>query len=117
MPTFILHTNLTRKSFVNEENLHLEIRQIIAGIMGKSEDFVLTVFNPNTSMQFGKKAGNSAYCEIKNVGTLPSDITNLITNSISEILSQKLKISPDQLYIEFQESERHLWGWNGKTFA
>jgi len=117
MPTFILHTNLTSKSFVNEENLHLEIRQVIASNIGKSEDFVLTIFNPNTSMQFGEKAGNSAYCEIKNVGTLSPEITNLITNSVTEILSQKLKISSDQLYIEFQESERHLWGWNGKTFA
>lgn len=117
MPTFILHTNLTSKSFVNEENLHSKIRQVIASNIGKSEDFVLTIFNPNTSMQFGEKAGNSAYCEIKNVGTLSPEITNLITNSVTEILSQKLKISPDQLYIEFQESERHLWGWNGKTFA
>ena len=117
MPTFILHTNLTSKSFVNEENLHSEIRQVIASNIGKSEDFVLTIFNPNTSMQFGEKGGNSAYCEIKNVGTLSPEITNLITNSITEILSQKLKISPDQLYIELQESERHLWGWNGKTFA
>jgi len=117
MPTFILHTNLTSKSFVNEENLHSKIRQVIASNIGKSEDFVLTIFNPNTSMQFGEKAGNSAYCEIKNVGTLSPEITNLITNSVTEILSQKLKISSDQLYIEFQESERHLWGWNGKTFA
>jgi phenylpyruvate tautomerase PptA (4-oxalocrotonate tautomerase family) len=117
VPTFILHTNLTSKSFVNEENLHSKIRQVIASNIGKSEDFVLTIFNPNTSMQFGEKAGNSAYCEIKNVGTLSPEITNLITNSVTEILSQKLKISSDQLYIEFQESERHLWGWNGKTFA
>ena len=68
-------------------------------------------------MQFGAKAGISAYCEVKNVGVLSPDTTNQITGFITEILSTKLKISPEQLYIEFQESERHLWGWNGKTFA
>jgi len=100
-----------------EEVLHQEIRGIIAKCIGKSEDFVLTVFNPNTSMQFGAKAGISAYCEIKNVGVLSPDTTNQIASFITEVLSTKLKISPEQLYIEFQESERHLWGWNGKTFA
>jgi phenylpyruvate tautomerase PptA (4-oxalocrotonate tautomerase family) len=68
-------------------------------------------------MQFGAKAGISAYCEVKNVGLLSPDTTNQIASFITEILSTKLKISPEQLYIEFQESERHLWGWNGKTFA
>ena len=117
MPTFILHTSLKTIDSPTEEVLHHEIRRIIAQCIGKSEDFVLTIFNPNTSMQFGAKAGISAYCEVKNVGVLSPDTTNQITGFMTEILSTKLKISPEQLYIEFQESERHLWGWNGKTFA
>jgi phenylpyruvate tautomerase PptA (4-oxalocrotonate tautomerase family) len=117
MPTFILHTNLKTIDLPTEEVLHQEIRGVIAQCIGKSEDFVLTIFNPNTSMQFGAKAGISAYCEVKNVGVLSPDTTDKIASFITEILSTKLKISPEQLYIEFQESERHLWGWNGKTFA
>jgi phenylpyruvate tautomerase PptA (4-oxalocrotonate tautomerase family) len=117
MPTFIFHTNLKTIEPPTEEVLHQEIRGVIAQCIGKSEDFVLTIFNPNTSMQFGAKAGISAYCEVKNVGVLSPDTTDKIASFITEILSTKLKISPEQLYIEFQESERHLWGWNGKTFA
>jgi len=117
MPTFILHTNLKTIDPPTKEVLHQEIRGIIARCIGKSEDFVLTILNPNSSMRFGAKAGISAYCEVKNVGVLSPDTTNQITGFITEILSTRLKISPEQLYIEFQESERHLWGWNGKTFA
>ena len=117
MPTFILHTNLKTIDLPTEEVLHQEIRGVVAQCIGKSEDFVLTIFNPNTSMRFGAKAGISAYGEVKNVGVLSPDTTNQITGFITEILSTRLKISPEQLYIEFQESERHLWGWNGKTFA
>jgi phenylpyruvate tautomerase PptA (4-oxalocrotonate tautomerase family) len=117
MPTFILHTNLKTIDLPTEDVLHQEIRGVVAQCIGKSEDFVLTIFNPNTSMQFGAKAGISAYCEVKNVGVLSPDTTDKIASFITEILSTKLKISPEQLYIEFQESERHLWGWNGKTFA
>jgi phenylpyruvate tautomerase PptA (4-oxalocrotonate tautomerase family) len=117
MPTFILHTDIKMIESPTEEVLHQEIRGVVAQCIGKSEDFVLTIFNPNTSMQFGAKAGISAYCEVKNVGALSRDTTDKIASFITEILSTKLKISPEQLYIEFQESERHLWGWNGKTFA
>ena len=117
MPTFILHTNLKTIDSPTEEVLHQEIRGIIAQCIGKSDDFVLTILNPNSSMQFGAKAGISAYCEVKNVGVLSPETTNQIAGLITEILSTKLKILPEQLYIEFQESERHLWGWNGKTFA
>ena len=117
MPTFILHTNLKTIDSPTEEVLHQEIRGIIARSIGKSEDFVLTIFNPNTSMRFGAKAGVSAYCEVKNVGVLSPDTTDQIAGFITGILSTNLKVSPEQVYIEFQESERHLWGWNGKTFA
>ena len=117
MPTFILHTNLSDSDLVPQEDLHQEIRKIISKSIGKSEDFVLTLLQSNVKMQFGKKDGASAYCEVKNVGTLSPDITNQITNSLTETLSLNLKISPDRIYIEFQESARHLWGWNGKTFA
>ena len=117
MPTFVLHTNLKTIDPPTKEVLHQEIRGIIARCIGKSEDFVLTILNPDMDMRFGAKAGISAYCEVKNVGVLSPDTTNQISGFITEILSTKLKISPEQLYIEFQESERHLWGWNGKTFA
>ena len=68
-------------------------------------------------MQFGESSEPCAYAEIKNVGKLDATLTDSLSNRISSMISECLNIEKDRIYIEFQESERHLWGWNGKTFA
>ena len=83
----------------------------------KSKDFVLTVFHKGVSMRFGETDKSVAYCEIKNVGKLSNDTTSQMSKLICLLLTEKLMIDAKQIYIEYQESERHLWGWNGVTFA
>jgi len=55
--------------------------------------------------------------EIKNVGTLPADTTEKISQRLCHLAEDKLLINPDRCFLEYQESPRHLWGWNAKTFA
>ena len=117
MPTFIMQTNIQKIDHNLEAELHNEIKSLLSRVIGKSEDFILTVFHQGLSMEFGGKKGNIAYCEIKNVGTLNKSITSELRKALCSLLSDKLQIDPLHTYIDFQESERHLWGWNGKTFA
>ena len=117
MPTFILHTNMPEFDHGLETAMHSEIREIISHEIGKSKDFVLTVFHKGVSMRFGETDKSVAYCEIKNVGKLSNDTTSKMSKLICLLLSEKLMIDSKQIYIEYQESERHLWGWNGGTFA
>ena len=117
MPTFIMQTNILKIDHNVEAELHNEIKSLLSRVIGKSEDFILTVFHLGLSMKFGGKKGNIAYCEIKNVGTLNKSITSELSRELCSLLSEKLAIDPELTYIDFQESERHLWGWNGKTFA
>ena len=51
------------------------------------------------------------------MGKLDATLTDSLSNRLSSMISESLNIEKDRIYIEFQESERHLWGWNGKTFA
>ena len=59
----------------------------------------------------------AAYIEVKNVGKLGKDLTRKISCKITDLIHEKLGVPASRTYIEFQESERHLWGWNGKTFG
>jgi hypothetical protein len=31
-------------------------------------------------------------------------------------ITQELGIAAERIYIEFSGPERHMWGWNNKTF-
>ena len=116
MPTFILYTN-TRHSSEVIDDIHTHANQILSSVIGKSSDFVLTLVNPDLSMKFGRNNEPCAYVEIKNVGSLDSDQTTAISRKICHLIDTELGIEINKTYIEFQESSRHLWGWNGKTFA
>ena len=117
MPTFILQSNSIPKDNDTLNVLQKHAREIISEEIGKSPQFVLTMISECTQMQFGESSKPCAYAEIKNVGKLDATLTDSLSNRISSMISESLNIEKDRIYIEFQESERHLWGWNGKTFA
>ena len=59
----------------------------------------------------------TAYLEVKSVGSLAPSVTAALSGRLCELLDDELSMSARRIYLEFQESERHLWGWDGKTFA
>lgn len=117
MPTFILETNLKKIASKLESSMHDKIRKLVASITGKSEDFVLTVLKAGIAMKFGPTDEPCAYCEIKSVGALSPENTQELSSLLCVQISKDLKIDPTRIYLEFQESAGHMWGWNGRTFA
>ena len=117
MPTFILETNRKEITPELESSMHDKIRMLVASTTGKSDDFVLTIFKAGTAMRFGQTDEPCAYCEIKSVGALSPENTHKLSSLLCAQISKDLKINPTKIYLEFQESAGHMWGWNGRTFA
>lgn len=117
MPTFILHTNTDALDEGKSDLIHKEACRILATEIGKSKDFVMTSLRFDANLKFGNSDTNCAFAEVKNVGNLSADCTASISLSLSQLLEKELVIPPERFYIEFQESERRLWGWSGKTFG
>ena len=117
MPTFILYTSVPDIDEEIETTLHHEVSEIISNVIGKSKDFIMTVFHAGVSIRFGQTDQLAAYCEFKNVGTLSSKVTDELSRLLCPLLTTKLDLNSKAIYIEFQESERHLWGWDSSTFA
>ena len=93
------------------------VSQILSTALNKSEDYIMTVFQETKFQSFANNHTDpSAYLEIKNVGELTPDLTSVLAAKLTETLHLTLNIPPSRIYIEFQQSARHLWGWNGKTF-
>tara|TARA_A100001015_G_scaffold56694_1_gene62317 strand:+ start:251 stop:610 length:360 start_codon:yes stop_codon:yes gene_type:complete len=116
MPSFILHYNSPNIESKVIETLQNNARSILSQEIGKSSDFVLTVINFCENMSFGDSSSPCAFAEVKNVGKLDASITTSMSDKLCCLISDSLGISKERIYIEFQESDRHLWGWNGKTF-
>ena len=116
MPTFIHHTNTAINDHQNE-NIRKDAVDILSQELGKSKEFIVTLIHDSVAIEFGQSEAPCAYAEVKSVGTLSPKQTTAMSDRLCNALQQILSISPDRIYIEFQESTRHLWGWNCKTFA
>ena len=116
MPLLKVYSSCKLSSSVYEP-LSSSLTSTVASTLGKSEDFIMVIFQHTTFQSFGSNAEEpSVYIEFKNVGNLSPDITTRLSGIISELFAKFTDLDPSRMYIEFQPTERHLWGWNGKTF-
>ncbi len=78
----------------------------------------MVMLHLDQSMSFALDEGSDCpYLEVKNVGELKPDLTSKISSLLTDLVSSNLRVPANRVYIEFQESQRHLWGWNGGTFG
>ena len=118
MPLLQIHliTSSVAQDVLNQ--IHAQSADLLAEQIGKSVEYVMVLVRTDESISFAKDNDTpSAYLEVKNVGELPSDLTERLTSKLSNLINEILGVAVDRIYIEFQESARHHWGWNGKTCA
>lgn len=118
MPLLKIQTNQKKPTESDKVKIHHLGAEILSQELGKSLDFVVVVLETEIEICFGGNSSiPSSYLEIKNVGSLSKEMTQKLSERLCELCFDFLQVSPECCYLEFQESERHLWGWNGKTFA
>ena len=116
----LLRINLTTPSVSQDvlDQVHVQSADILAEQIGKSVEYVMILVRTGESISFAKDSVSAcAYMEVKNVGELSPELTERLTSKLSNLLNEILEVPVDRIYVEYQEAARHLWGWNGKTFA
>jgi phenylpyruvate tautomerase PptA (4-oxalocrotonate tautomerase family) len=114
MPVLKIQTNVELPTEAKISLLR-DVSTQVAAVLGKPERYVMTMLEPNPSMLFAGDDSPLAYLELKSIN-LPDDRTGEISEVLSNLITQKLSIPADRIYIEFSNAERHMWGWSGGTF-
>ena len=117
MPFLKIQVSSPSISETSSSALQSDGASIISQETGKSLDFVMVLVESGAKVSLGGKGSPVAYIEVKNVGELPSAVTTKLSQRLSALVGRELSIPKDRMYIESQESKRHHWGWDGKTFA
>jgi len=116
----LLHIHSSSKT-LNEkviQEVHQTGAQILAELLGKSTEYVMVLVNTGRSLSFAQDDQTPcAYLEVKNIGGFTPETTEKLSQRLCELVNEKLQIPASRVYIEYQNAERHLWGWNEKTFA
>lgn len=88
----------------------------LAGHLSKPESYVMTAFEPDVAMTFGGTLDPVCYIEIKNVGGMSPAQAKSMSQDFCQVISEKLNVPPNRIYIEFAGAQGSMWGWNGSTF-
>lgn len=114
MPCIILKTN---QSLSKEQQLDYchSFSEKTAQLLGKPESYVMTLLETQVSMTMSGTTEPAAYIELKSIN-LPEDKTAELSSALCQHISTLLDINPKRIYIEFSNAQRHLWGWDSKTF-
>lgn len=111
-----INTTTTKKLDKSErDQIKAGLGKIIAEIPGKSENWLMVGFCEGAAMYFrGDDSDDCAYVEVSILGHADSDAYERMTSGICDLFQQKLGISPDRVYVKYEEAGN--WGWNGANF-
>lgn len=98
-----------------KEAIKRKLGKAIELIPGKSESWLMVSFDDNSVMYFrGSSEKPLAFVEVKIFGKASPDAYKKLTGAITDILQEELGISPDGIYVKYEEVS--TWGWNGNNF-
>ncbi len=67
-------------------------------------------------MSFAGSLDPLALINIKSL-ELPEEQTTDLSAALCTLVSDELNILSNRIYIEFHSPQRHMWGWDKRTFG
>jgi len=114
MPLLTITTNISLDNHA-AQTLCSKASSHVASLLGKPESYVMVSLQTGTVMSFAGDDSACAMLELKSLG-LPENQTAAFSESLCDFLNQQAGIKPERVYIQFSGPERHMWGWDKKTF-
>ncbi len=114
MPYISTKTNvaISKDKEIKIKNL---LGKAIELLPGKSENWLMLSFEDECRLYFkGKSDKSIAYVEVKLFGKSTKEAYDKLTFEITNILNQELDITPDNIYVKYEEVSH--WGYNGHNF-
>ena len=92
------------------------LSKIVAGTIGKPEQYVMVVISPTVILMSGKP-GDAAFVDVRSIGGLSDDVNRQLSQKVCSLLKESLGVAPDRIYLNFTDVPAGNWGWNGDTFG
>lgn len=112
MPLLTIRTNI---KFENKIQLAEAASLTVANILNKPESYVMIQVEDKQCLMFSGDHQPCALLELKSLG-LSENLTDDFSSRLCEFMFTQAGISPSRVYIEFSNPERHMWGWDKRTF-
>lgn len=89
----------------------------VASLCGKPEAYVMTLAQPALAMTMAGTDEPSCFVEIRSVGRWSGQQTRTTSQALCELLSKRLGVARERIYLNFTDVEGSHWGFDGSTFG
>ena len=97
-----------------KEEIKSELGRLIT-TLNKSETYLMVGIEDSYDLWLGgKKLDKGAYVAVSLYGNAPKEAYDKLTGQICELLSRKLSIPGNAVYVTYHPVSD--WGWNGQNF-
>lgn len=117
MPLIELDTSCELSAGGKKDALVGTLSRLVAEGTGKPEQYVMACVRDRVAMTMSGQAGPCALVAVKAIGGLSKAVNQGLAGEITQTLQEELAVSPDRVYITFEELPATDWAWNGKTFG
>jgi phenylpyruvate tautomerase len=117
MPLIQLETSCDLSDTDRKASLAQALSRLAAEAIGKPERYVMASVHGNMAMTMSGQSDPCALITIKSIGGLSRAVNETLSARICEALKAELALSPDRVYLTFEELAPTHWGWNGSTFG
>ena len=84
-------------------------------LIGKDEKWLMSGLEGSCHLYFrGSDEQELCFVTVAVFGKMDEACADRLTGEITSAIEEQLSISPDCIYIQYQEAA--LWGWNGSNF-
>ena len=117
MPLLNLFTSAQLPDEVALAQMLKSLSTLLAYELGKPERYVMVGLGPRMAITFAGSREPACYAELKNVGQLPAEKVEHLSQVLCEGIGKALGVAQDRIYIEFTNADGALWGFDGGTFG
>jgi phenylpyruvate tautomerase PptA (4-oxalocrotonate tautomerase family) len=111
----LISLQISESSIKDKTEILGDLNKIVSKYTGKPENYCMAKISA-ADIMMGSESENAAFAEIRSIGALTPETTKNISNDVCYLLSEKLGVPKDRVYLNFTEFDRSKWGWNGTTF-
>jgi phenylpyruvate tautomerase len=115
MPYVSIQTNIAIEA-QQYSTILKNVSQSVAQMLGKPETYIMVALQSGVPMMFVGLETPAAFITVKSIA-LAAPKAPEFTRDLSRLLEGLLKVSKERIYIEFEDVNPRLWGWNEKTFG
>lgn len=116
MPLMTIRTNAAVEDGVVRETL-ADCSGKLAKLLGKPESYVMTLFDRVAGMTMSGTDGPACLVEVRSVGKLTGSQTQALSETICALLSERLGVQANRIFINFTDFPGAMWGYDGSTFG